>query len=634
MPMIRRKKSVSNTQDVFKSSSIKHQLREPENKQNATDREQVNSGTVSKTFKDDVETRKREAIISSFSICRNSRSTQVVEVHSGLADVVTAEHVSKTTDGNVKDDLQNKALPLPAYSVDNENIKPPLIKGRSREEMAPPRRSVTSETSFVHQNAVVENMTSKLGNKRMPKQKQIRKKSFKTEEDIQLVYKDQIAHLGTAVPETSSKIVPTSGSHPTVEEESDLLENAEQERRRNKDRTRANNLIKNKCLSPTEVINKMDIAYLNAQREMDQILESQSLKLKRDLYLHRDTARREKNNIDINGEDNEAYKSDENYSLEKARQKMHKLLDDAFDVISQKKTNVIEKVQPSKEMRNSADSCNNREGNHPKSMEKIVQTEESMLSYKLHTPMQVHHSFVFNDPKGLIAWNPYRAYDDTTQISLNNPEANMNTEQVMQENMGTSIFVQPFMPKCKYYATGPGEPIIIKTINVEEDIIQNNAHKIMSIPKHSQQSGINENLPSYIKSRNVFHRLMPVKSEDIYPNKFYDLGCFQETPRTSQLIQMETLDSTQPPSPSEDARRTASSHALYTKEHKEPSKSIDQNNDIVDVIKESLQPGISPQPLIDSLRKELQILSSKAHTPTKQANEDTTINNSINLRNQ
>lgn len=35
--------------------------------------------------------------------------------------------------------------------------------------------------------------------------------------DIQLVYKDQIAHLGTAVPETSSKIVPTSGSHPTVE---------------------------------------------------------------------------------------------------------------------------------------------------------------------------------------------------------------------------------------------------------------------------------------------------------------------------------------------------------------------------------------------------------------------------------
>lgn len=45
-----------------------------------------------------------------------------------------------------------------------------------------------------------------------------------------------------------------------------------------------------------------------------------------------------------------------------------------------------------------------------------------LISDKLHTPMQVHHSFVFNDPKGLIAWNPYRAYDDTTHISLNNPE--------------------------------------------------------------------------------------------------------------------------------------------------------------------------------------------------------------------
>lgn len=210
----------------------------------------------------------------------------------------------------------------------------------------------------------------------------------------------------------------------------------------------------------------------------------------------------------------------------------------------------------------------------------------------------------------------------------------MNTAQVMQENIGTSIFEQPLMPKSKYYATGPGEPIIIRTINVEEDTIQNNAHKKMSIPNDSQQSGINENLPSYIKSRNAFDSLMPLKSEDIYPIKFYELGCFQETPRTSPLIQVETLDSTQPISPFEDAGKTASSQALYTKRHKEPSKDVDQNYDIVDVIKESLQPGISPQPLIDSLRKELQILSSKAHTLTKQANEETTINNSINLRNQ
>lgn len=39
-----------------------------------------------------------------------------------------------------------------------------------------------SETAFVDQNAAVENVKSKLGNKRMPKQKKIRKKSFKTEE--------------------------------------------------------------------------------------------------------------------------------------------------------------------------------------------------------------------------------------------------------------------------------------------------------------------------------------------------------------------------------------------------------------------------------------------------------------------
>lgn len=81
---------MNNTNDLAKSSNVKHQLHESGNKQTATD--QVNNGTMSKTFKDDVATSKRDAIISSFNICRNSRSTQVVEVStSGVADVVTAE---------------------------------------------------------------------------------------------------------------------------------------------------------------------------------------------------------------------------------------------------------------------------------------------------------------------------------------------------------------------------------------------------------------------------------------------------------------------------------------------------------------------------------------------------------------
>lgn len=57
-----------------------------------------------------------------------------------LVHIINNRFVFQTADGNIKDDLKNKALPLSVYSVDNENIKPPLIQGRSREEVARPRR--------------------------------------------------------------------------------------------------------------------------------------------------------------------------------------------------------------------------------------------------------------------------------------------------------------------------------------------------------------------------------------------------------------------------------------------------------------------------------------------------------------
>ncbi|CAG5128271.1 unnamed protein product, partial [Candidula unifasciata] len=433
---------------------------------------------------------------------------------------------------------------------------------------------------------------------------------------IQLVYKNQIASLGTDVPETSSMTVQTLRSQPTVEEESDLLENAEQERRRNKERVRAKNVFDNKHLSPVKVLDKLDIAYLNAQREIDKILEPQSSKLK---GPHGGILTNGADNVEIHNKLNEVNKGGNKDSLENARLNIHKLLDEAFDVLSERKTIMTNKLQPSREMIDEANSFNSQK-NHFRRTEQIVQTDESMFSHKVHTPIQVHHLFASNDPEGIITWNPYRAYDETKFISLNNHETNMSATPVEQEPLKTSNFDQLFKLQSKYYVTEPGEPIIIRTRNLHDVIPKNGTPRKQSTTKH----GVNENFPSHTKSRNldalqnpVFNSSVPDKTLDMYANNFYELSCYQETPTTSRLIKAATPNSTQPDGSSSSYKDSSGTNEVFTEGHSEPNKSIDKNYDVVDVIKMSVQPGISPQPLIDSLRKELQILSNKAQAASK-----------------
>ena len=119
---------------------------------------------------------------------------------------------------------------------------------------------------------------------------------------------------------------------------------------------------------------------------------------------------------------------------------------------------------------------------------------------------------------------------------------------------------------------------------------QGSRGQVLSVISNSSQPGTD------------FHNPTFESSPDIYTHPLKEINAFEIIP-TSLDIENLTRQTDTEAQTQHDQQRTdllASPRSQHT-----------HNTDVADVISQSVRPGASPQPLIDSLRKELQTLSNK-----------------------
>ncbi|RUS89976.1 hypothetical protein EGW08_002243, partial [Elysia chlorotica] len=537
------------------------------------------------------------------------------------------------------------------------------------------------------------------------KRKKKKRLDTETHDDIRSAYENQIASLAAT---SGSEGGFTLHDHPTVEEESELLENAEAERKKNKQRLREKKLRKTGKESPVKRGDATNLAYENAQREIDRVLapkiitddqeeDSDGSGKKKKKGKDKDKKKKKEKN---KGEDNEAYSSDEKVeeSLEEAKAKMHKLLDDAFSLFSQSRSSIGNKVAPAKPSSEEKDSprdkkkkksprsddASNKSSSRESSKKSSPRGEE-----KKHTPMHIARSHEPYDRSGLITWDPYKASDETAVISLPTSQTNLNSQPPQQEKLTTSTFTEslPQSLRPNYYATQPAEPIVIRS-NELGDLnrpppVGKDGGDIYSSPRNmstlnGQRPGTNHGTfqnplyddshtqpqPSGVRvgSRHAppYHQ-QPVRpsAADRHYEPYYGLSSYQEIPQASTLPgQVEhrdvsrshhrdvsalnsvgTLDyrnSTYNDSFGRAAKSSVGYQQLEMtarpgtgdltnlgqmqdppgeiRSHTAPQRGENPNLDVVDAVSSSLRPGASPQPLINSLREELQSLASRKGT--------------------
>lgn len=147
----------------------------------------------------------------------------------------------------------------------------------------------------------------------------------------------------------------------------------------------------------------------------------------------------------------------------------------------------------------------------------------------------------------------------------------------------------PSTARSNYYATQPGEPIVIKSKSLETSLPPNGNH-----PRKSSNSQ-NQTKHSETFQNPMYENTLPLRSVDRHSEPYNGLSSLQDLP-ISHL--------TEPNRKSDDA-------LIDIRAHTAPHRGEKKDYDEMDVITGSIQPGASPQPLINSLREELQTLSSK-----------------------
>ncbi|XP_050410928.1 mucin-2 isoform X2 [Patella vulgata] len=364
--------------------------------------------------------------------------------------------------------------------------------------------------------------------------------------------------------------------HELLDEE--LLQKAEIERRRNKQRLRE--LRKTDGQSSNRPSNK-DI------EESDDVPNEKHLP---DVFVQKPRKRpsKPKRSKTISNK-NDGYSDDENEEVEKApeslheaRKRMHQLLDDAFSLLSSSTSSVGNKVNPLQ------DDKNFKPQTRPRSKKPIP---ENVVEEKKHTPMYLNHAFTSyeNFPNnGIETWSPYRAGDDITRISL--PQSQVIKDRTpRQEKLNTSTFSENLQTGLRdnYYTTEPAKPIVIKTKGLDNNGTKQNgiSHRGSAMPNESY---------SYPGIQNF---------EDIPTTHLTSYGNVNSFTDENN-IEMEMLTSNH-----------GNGHAGKFKHR--PHQAW-HGEDEMDVIKKSIQPGVSPSLLIDSIRDELNHLSK--HTDSKKWN--------------
>uniref|UniRef100_A0A2C9JXQ4 SEA domain-containing protein n=1 Tax=Biomphalaria glabrata TaxID=6526 RepID=A0A2C9JXQ4_BIOGL len=513
------------------------------------------------------------------------------------------------------------------YSVSTEKEDDPLYASIKPSMKANKKKDVTQPAENNQEETDMEEKPGKKIRQDTP-QKKRRKKALDTNEELRSVYESQMASLQT---KTFSSEEYTLTSQPTVEEEGDLLENAEEERKKNKQRLREKKKSEQGALS--HPANLTTNVYESAQHEIDKVLGPRLSHDSEDGHEKKQEKKRKKKAK--KGKENEAFVPDEpkGETLEEARERMHKLLDDAFSLISHSKSSISNKVQPVDS--SDAYSSSTSKYNTPRQDHSVqADLDSSASEEKKHTPINVQRTHEPYDSSGLITWSPYRASDEIATISLPSTQTNLSSQPPQQEKLTTSTFVETAPSrKNSYLATEPGKPIVIKTKNFEDSLPPPGPQKHKGFNGNPAQHSSDIRTRQETFQNPVYENTLPLRTMETYSEPYHGLASYQDLPvshlagkvsngrphvrqsawqeERSKLADMAPLSLNASPRDVIDVRS-----------HTGPQHGEKKHFDEVDVITESLRPGASPQPLINSLRDELQSLSSKRQTgPTKHTNQ-------------
>lgn len=234
----------------------------------------------------------------------------------------------------------------------------------------------------------------------------------------------------------------------SVEDETEYQRKVAEERRKNKKRLREKRRREGQKKEDTEDMMK---EYLAVQEEIDNVLEAPPQEGEIPEVFKSSTSKgsKKKRRRKGDGEKNEGYEPE---NLTDAKKRMHKLLDDAFALIT------------------------------PKLDEK---NEEEQTPEKKHEPMFINPSYQGSRREGLTTWSPYRAADEVTLISMPKtvvPEDDM--ERKSHHSKRPAVNLPDPVPKASY-TTEPPKPIILRNFTTEKSY----SSKRSSDPKPYLQNG-------------------------------------------------------------------------------------------------------------------------------------------------
>ncbi|XP_052064453.1 uncharacterized protein LOC127704446 isoform X2 [Mytilus californianus] len=358
--------------------------------------------------------------------------------------------------------------------------------------------------------------------------------------------------------ENSPKLIRTTHLQkyePQIDE--DLKESKDAERKKNKQRLREKRKKREKDQEAMK-------EYLSGQEEIDAVLGHSTDEIPK-VFVHQ--PKKKNRSKDKEGQQNEGFVEDE--SLREARQRMHRLLDDAFALISP------------------AESINNGEGNKV-SPENKTQTKQGFRaddlkaqSEKKHEPMFVHTNHT-PMPETLQTWSPYRAADQVALISMPNSMQTSLGRDFNRKSPGKRP-VANVNYNGPTLTTEPPKPILLRTMDLDKS----------GGPKEHRKSG------NYEPSRStMLNDIGATKSSNLSGLKSSHIGSKEPS---QQSVEMKNLNGNV-------------SHSKPHRPHSKTSKDMDET----DIVTTNLSQKVAtPDQTIQSIRDELRSIVNSNTSPSK-----------------
>ncbi|XP_061174683.1 mucin-2-like isoform X2 [Saccostrea echinata] len=439
--------------------------------------------------------------------------------------------------GGTKDDESVEMVQSPSTSTQNVKKRQSyeVTKGEDMEDptyatVKKPGKKPAREDSTAGESATLA--SDDTGLIPSPSKRGKRKKKRKPpSEDFDNIERE--THLGSsAPPQPSREYKPMS-----LEDETEYQRKVAEERRKNKKRLREKRRREGQKKEDTENMMK---EYLAVQEELDNVLDAPLPEGEvPEVFRTSSKGSKKRRRKKAEGEKNEGFEAE---NLSDAKKRMHKLLDDAFSLIS------------------------------PQLDEK---NQEEEKPEKKHEPMIVNPSYHGSRREGLTTWSPYRAADEVTLISmpktvLVKPMRRGSTKEVPEDEVERkghhskrpAVNLPEPVPNTSY-TTEPPKPIILRSLSKDKP-----SSKHSTDPKPYQHNGFGsteESATDRLKSSYV-------------------------SQSGSGRVKSANGDLTRKP----------------PIQHQKPFKRTPEGEDMTDVVSKEIHPGETPENTITAVRNELQ----------------------------